>query len=136
MRRRRVILVAAAAVLIIAPAGWYFGSPWWTLWRIREAARAGDMNRLASYVDAKAVQARFVAEGKTFWRSMLAIAMARSTDPVGQRLVAQARRRLAYAAPATLDRTTRGASTAGSATFLSVSAEFGREPTGSAIAWR
>src|SRR4051812_11044685 len=46
---------------------------------------------------------RFVAEGKTFWRSMLAIAMARSTDPVGQRLVAQARRRLAYAAPATLE---------------------------------
>ena len=46
---------AAAALLVAVPAGWYFGSPWWTLWRMREAARAGDVRTLARYVDMPAV---------------------------------------------------------------------------------
>jgi hypothetical protein len=45
----------AAGLLAALPVGWYLGSPWWTLWRMREAARAGDMQTLGSYVDRAAV---------------------------------------------------------------------------------
>jgi Protein of unknown function (DUF2939) len=57
MRARPWILPAAAALLAFAAAGWWFGSPWWTLWRIREAARAGDSATLAAYVDFPALRA-------------------------------------------------------------------------------
>jgi hypothetical protein len=56
MRRPKWKLLAAAlAVLLIA--GWWFGSPWWTLWRMREAARAGDSETLAAYIDFPALRA-------------------------------------------------------------------------------
>jgi hypothetical protein len=41
MRRGRTIALAAALLVLIG-AGWWFGSPWWTLWRINEAAEARD----------------------------------------------------------------------------------------------
>ena len=49
--KRRGIVVAGCAIIIVAAAGWYWGSPWWTLYRMREAARAGDAEVLARYVD-------------------------------------------------------------------------------------
>jgi hypothetical protein len=55
-RRTRIVIVSAAALLIALPVGWYFGSPWWTLWRMRAAARAGDTATLSSYVDWEAVR--------------------------------------------------------------------------------
>ena len=47
----------AAALIALASAGWWFGSPWWTLWRMREAARAGDAQALAAYIDFPALRA-------------------------------------------------------------------------------
>lgn len=57
MRKGRTIALAAAALLALLAAGWWFGSPWWTLWRMREAARAGDSETLAAYVDFPALRA-------------------------------------------------------------------------------
>ncbi|HEX8448830.1 MAG TPA: DUF2939 domain-containing protein [Allosphingosinicella sp.] len=58
MRKGRILrAVAAAALLVLLAAGWWFGSPWWTLWRIREAARAGDSEAVAAYVDFPALRA-------------------------------------------------------------------------------
>lgn len=53
--RRKTLLISAAFALAALAAGWYVASPWWTLWRMREAARAGDWRMVASYVDVDAV---------------------------------------------------------------------------------
>ena len=57
MRKGRTLALAAAALLALLAAGWWFGSPWWTLWRMREAAQAGDAEALAAYVDFPALRA-------------------------------------------------------------------------------
>lgn len=57
MRRPRTVALAAAALLAVAAAGWWLASPWWTLWRMREAAEAGDSEALAAYVDFPALRA-------------------------------------------------------------------------------
>jgi hypothetical protein len=57
MPKGRTLALAAAALLALLAAGWWFGSPWWTLWRMREAARAGDSGALAAYVDFPALRA-------------------------------------------------------------------------------
>jgi len=56
MRKGRSFPVAAALLVLLA-AGWWFGSPWWTLWRMREAAQAGDAEALAAYIDFPALRA-------------------------------------------------------------------------------
>ena len=56
MRKARWTLAAAIALASLA-AGWWFGSPWWTLRRMREAAAAGDAQALASYIDFPALRA-------------------------------------------------------------------------------
>lgn len=56
MRKGRTFGLAAALLAMLA-AGWWFGSPWWTLWRMREAAQAGDSEALAGYVDFPALRA-------------------------------------------------------------------------------
>ncbi|HEU0100018.1 MAG TPA: DUF2939 domain-containing protein [Allosphingosinicella sp.] len=55
-RKGRAAAIAAALIVLLA-AGWWLGSPWWTLWRMREAARAGDSAALAGYVDFPALRA-------------------------------------------------------------------------------
>ena len=92
-RRKPILASAAGAMLIALPAGWYFGSPWWTLWRIREAARDGDAARLASYVDYRAILTQAEAEGRRSWESVLD--MARSDSPGDRQLIAIAKRQLA-----------------------------------------
>lgn len=52
--KRGAILIA---LLLALGAGWYFGSPWWTLWRMRQAAEAGDAAALSAYVDYPALRA-------------------------------------------------------------------------------
>jgi hypothetical protein len=54
MARGRILLPGAALTgLFLA---WYVGSPWWTLHRMDEAARAGDWKTLASTMDMDAVR--------------------------------------------------------------------------------
>ena len=57
MRKTRTLALGLAALFALAAAGWWFGSPWWTLWRMREAARAGDSGTLAGYIDFPALRA-------------------------------------------------------------------------------
>jgi len=92
--RRRIILPAAVAAHLIAlSAGWYFGFPWWTSWRMRAATRSGDYSTLASYVDAAALEAGAKAQARRWWRSVLEKPLAR--DPEGAlRWIARARRGL------------------------------------------
>ena len=71
MRRRKMLIAAVAAMLIAVPAGWYFGSPWWTLWRMRDAARAGDAERIASYVDFEALRTQTRGEVRSTVGSLL-----------------------------------------------------------------
>jgi hypothetical protein len=59
MTRWRVTILGAA--LIALAAGWYVGSPVWTLWRMDEAAQARDWTTLASYVDEAVVREAWVA---------------------------------------------------------------------------
>ncbi|HYI39842.1 MAG TPA: DUF2939 domain-containing protein [Allosphingosinicella sp.] len=57
MRKSRTIALAAAALLALLASGWWFGSPWWTLWRMRKAAQSGDSEALAGYIDFPALRA-------------------------------------------------------------------------------
>jgi hypothetical protein len=57
MRKGRTLAGVAAALLALLAAGWWFGSPWWTLWRMREATEAGDSETLARYIDFPALRA-------------------------------------------------------------------------------
>ncbi|HEX8214868.1 MAG TPA: DUF2939 domain-containing protein [Allosphingosinicella sp.] len=50
MTRNKRIAIAAAALVALA-AGWYFGSPRWTLWQMSRAAEARDSEKLAAYID-------------------------------------------------------------------------------------
>jgi hypothetical protein len=56
MRKSRSAVIAVAIILLVS-SGWWFGSPWWTLWRMRSAAEAGDAGTLASYIDFPALRA-------------------------------------------------------------------------------
>jgi len=49
MTRNKIILIALAAAALVA--GWYFGSPRWTLWQMSRAAETRDSDRLASYIE-------------------------------------------------------------------------------------
>jgi hypothetical protein len=53
MRGRSLLLGPALTGLFLA---WYVGSPWWTLRRMEEAARAGDWATVASYMDMDVVR--------------------------------------------------------------------------------
>ena len=93
-RRRRIpILAAAALVAAAAPAAWYVASPWWTLRQMRDAARAGDVARFASYVDTAAIDAAARRDYRRWWGSVLATPMRDSEN--ARRFRALAQRRLA-----------------------------------------
>jgi len=59
MRRWPVI---ALVVVVGVGAGWWFGSPWWTLYRMKTAAEAHDRTALLKYVDAGAVRTDAAAQ--------------------------------------------------------------------------
>lgn len=57
MRRRSIVLAIAIVAIIAAAITWEIASPLWTLKNMRDAARARDSERLASYVDFPRVRA-------------------------------------------------------------------------------
>ncbi len=57
-------ILAGAAALAVAGGGWAWGSPWWTLRSIRNAAEAKDLDTLSSYVDYDALKADVKADIK------------------------------------------------------------------------
>lgn len=66
---RRVLI--ALVVLAGLGAGWYWGSPWWTLREMRVAAEARDADRLAGYVDFPALRQNLKAQMRDrLWREM------------------------------------------------------------------
>lgn len=93
MKRARLIGAGiAVAALIAAPATWYHGSPWWTLWRMREAAQAGDIRALAAYIDQPTLAAREKARARALWGSALTTPLGDSDN--ARRFVALAGRKL------------------------------------------
>jgi hypothetical protein len=95
MRKSRM-LALAAALAVLAGAGWWFGSPWWTLWRMREAARAGDSDALAAYIDFPALRASTRARLDPRLGPLGAALAGRAVDalvsPAALRLALQSRR--------------------------------------------
>lgn len=56
MKRPGCLLAAVAALPLVVAGGWYFGSPWWTLYRMHNAAQAGNFGTLLSYIDRPALR--------------------------------------------------------------------------------
>ncbi|MBN8806947.1 MAG: DUF2939 domain-containing protein [Sphingomonas sp.] len=50
-------IIAIVVVALVAGAGWYFGSPWWTLYQVKEAAERKDVDALIGYIDFDALRA-------------------------------------------------------------------------------
>jgi hypothetical protein len=72
MRRKPTKVAAAVLAAAVALAiGWYWASPWWTLWRMREAARTGDGAALAAYADFPEISARHRRDFRMWMRSVL-----------------------------------------------------------------
>ena len=62
MTRSNRLALAAAALILLAAVGWILGSPYYTLWQMREAARANDADRLSAFVDYPALRADLKSE--------------------------------------------------------------------------
>lgn len=56
------LLVGIIVLVGVLGAGWWFGSPWWTLRQMRDAAAAHDAAALAAHVDAPALRADLVRQ--------------------------------------------------------------------------
>ena len=54
--KARTIAIAALLAVMLAAAGWWFGSPWWTLRQVQRAADARDAAALSAYVDYPALR--------------------------------------------------------------------------------
>jgi Protein of unknown function (DUF2939) len=55
-------LFAAAIIAVLLVGGWYWGSPFWTLRQMRDAAQSKDVDALASHVDFPALREDVKAE--------------------------------------------------------------------------
>lgn len=53
MRKWTIVVVVVVA---LAGAGWYFGSPWWTLYQVKQAAERKDVEALIGYIDFDALK--------------------------------------------------------------------------------
>jgi hypothetical protein len=63
-RKRAISVAGAAASLILLGIGWYVGSPRYALGQMKAAAEAGDMDRLAEYIDFPALRGSLKEEFK------------------------------------------------------------------------
>ena len=54
--RRSWLIIAAILALAAVAAGWWYGSPWWTLREMKEAAEARDAARLSRHIDYPALR--------------------------------------------------------------------------------
>jgi hypothetical protein len=90
MRKSRM-LALGAALAFLAGAGWWFGSPWWTLWRMREAAQAGDSEALAAYIDFPALRASTRGRLGPFGGALAGRAVDALVSPAALRLALQSR---------------------------------------------
>ena len=54
--KARTIAIAALLAVMLGAAGWWFGSPWWTLRQVQRAADARDAAALSAYVDYPALR--------------------------------------------------------------------------------
>jgi hypothetical protein len=88
----KILLVTVAAAVALGVL-WYLASPWWTLWRVREAARSGDWARLEPYVDLPAITERTRTEMRADWQDLLRLAERRAGHD--REFIALARRVLA-----------------------------------------
>jgi hypothetical protein len=84
--RRPLIRWAAVGALIALFLAWHVGSPWWSLSRMRAAARAGDWATVASYMDVEAVRKARMANADLALRNALARARAEQTPQAFARL--------------------------------------------------
>lgn len=50
------ILIALLLIAALLAGGWYWGSPWWTLQSMKEAAEARDIDTLSRHVDYTALR--------------------------------------------------------------------------------
>ena len=55
-------VIAVVVVVLLAGAGWYFGSPWWTLYQVKQAAQRKDVEALIGYIDFDALRADLKAQ--------------------------------------------------------------------------
>jgi hypothetical protein len=94
MKHGAWVIGATAALLAAISAGWYLGSPWWTMWRMREAARAGDMQTLASYVDADAVKRAALADARSRLGEGIGRVLADRSGDLGAALRSEWRRQI------------------------------------------
>lgn len=62
MKRTGLILIGVVAVLLLGAAGWFYGSPIWTLRQMQRAADDRDAAALSTYVDFPAFRAAIAAE--------------------------------------------------------------------------
>ena len=62
MRGGRETFAVMVLAMALAAAGWWFGSPWWTLREMRAAADAHDAARLSYYIDYPALRADLKGE--------------------------------------------------------------------------
>lgn len=76
MTRNRII--ALLLLLGVLAGGWWFGSPWWTLYQMREAAEARDADKLAGYIDFPSLRQTSKAQLQA---AMLAEANSNSASP-------------------------------------------------------
>lgn len=73
-----VLLLTLVAFL----GAWYLASPWWTLWKVKAAAR-DHPEKLSSYVDFEVLTRRARSGHLQFWKSMLEM-YSKSTHPSAQ----------------------------------------------------
>lgn len=60
--RGKYVVLGLAGLMLLAGGAWWFGSPWWTLKAMREAAAAHDEPALSAYVDYPALRESMKAQ--------------------------------------------------------------------------
>lgn len=76
MTKTRLHVAIAALVVMLLSAGWYFGSPRWTLHQMQAAAQAKDADKLSEYIDYPTLRASL----KEQMKAKVAVEMAKMKD--------------------------------------------------------